>query len=237
MKSLDYANGRIFDSRFAWDNIDRQKALQDTRVLDLLREACLIESYFPVYTAKMVALFWDDVAATSIFTIEAIEAYGHYFTLRRYLDRVGYRPVADEEVIALRQKDRESLHQDKVKELVNFMGTEHFAAEFFQDLAGLTVEPVLQAILPRFAAEEVTHSDFAFDLLQRMLDANPELRAEILVHASNFRHVGSYVMPEVRPAKDDNLRVIRTFDEKVGRLVGTRLSESLGDRKPGGTPR
>ena len=231
MKSLEQANSKFFDERFPWAEIQRERALSDTGVLDLLREACLIESYFPVYTAKMVELFWDDVAATSIFTIEAIEAYGHYFSLRRYLDLVGYRPVTDKEVIALRDQDRQAVHHDKVKELVNFMGTEHFAAEFFRDLAAMTTEPVLQGMLPRFAAEEVLHSEFAFDLLHRMLQADPGVKARILTQAADFQHVGSYVMPVVRPAKDDNLDVIRSFDMKVGRLVGTRLSDSLAARR------
>ena len=63
----------------------------------MLREACLVESYLPVYTGKMMGLFWDDLDATTIFTIESIEAYGHYYVLRRYLETVGYMPVTDEE--------------------------------------------------------------------------------------------------------------------------------------------
>ena len=231
MHSLDQVNAKMFDARFPWGELDRDRALSNTAVLDLLRDACLIESYFPIYMAKMISLFWDDVAATSIFTIEAIEAYGHYFTLRRYLDLLGYRPVSDEEVTALREKDRDQVHPDKVRELVNFMGTEHFAAEFFNDLAGLTTEPLLRGILPRFSAEEVIHARFAYELLERMIATDPTVKDQVLLHAAQFRHVGSYVMPVVAPAKQDNLKVIRSFDAMVGGLAGKPLSKALAQPK------
>ena len=231
MKTLDQVNSRIFDTRVVWKSINRELAFKNTGVLGLLRQASLIESYFPVYTAKMIALFWDDLAATSIFTIEAMEAYGHYFISRRYLEIVGYDPIADEEIIALRLKDRDKIYTDKVRELVNFMGTEHFAAEFFSDLAGLTEEPVLKEILTRFSAEEVSHSNFAFDLLEEMSARDPGVKDKILEHALNYQHIGTYVVPLVSPAKEDNMRVIQSFNEKVGRLVGKRLSDALAERK------
>ena len=88
MNTLRQVQSRIFDHLFAWDQIDRKKALENKHVLELLREACLIESYFAVYTAKMMTLFYDDVSATSIFTIESFEAYTHYFILRKYFNPV-----------------------------------------------------------------------------------------------------------------------------------------------------
>ena len=227
MHSLDQANAKMFDARYPWNDFDRERARSNLGVLDLLRDACLIESYFPIFMGKMIELFSDDVAATSVFVIEAIEAYGHYFVLRRYLDLVGHHPVTDEEVVAVREKDRFVEHPDKVRELVNFMGTEHFAAEFFNDLAGMTTDPLLKNILPRFSAEEVVHARFAYELLERMIAADPAVRQQILAHAAEFRHVGSYVMPVVSPAKEDNLRVIRSFDEMVGRLAGKPLRTAL----------
>jgi propanediol dehydratase large subunit len=227
MKTLDQVNSKIFNSRVDWKSIKKELALKNTHSLDLLREACLIESYLPVYTGKMNELFWDNIAATSIFTIEAFEAYGHYFILRRYLEIVGYRPVTDEEVIALREKDKDKIYTDKVKELVNFMGTEHFAAEFFKDLAKLTDEPVLKSILPRFSAEEVNHSQFAFDLLENMIRQNSKIKEKVLEYALQYQHIGAYIMPQVSPAKEDNIKVIQSFNEKIGRLIGKRLSEAL----------
>lgn len=230
MKALDAVNHRLFDSKFRWDAIDKNVALKIPHVLDLLHEACLVEAYIPVFTGKMNELFYDDLSATAALTIEGFEAYGHYFTLRRYLEIVGYKPVTDEEVIALRKRDAGKVSNDKVRELVNFMGTEHFAAEFFRDLIQLTEEPVLREILPQFSAEEVVHCQFAYDLLADMLKVNPELKEHLLECALKYQHIGAYVLPAVSPAKEDNLRIIQRFNEKVGQLIGKRLSDVFGDK-------
>lgn len=231
MTTLDFVNDKIFDNRADWKAIDKKLALRNAKCLDLLHEACLIEAYLPVYTSKMNELFWDDIDATSIFTIEAFEAYGHYFMSRKYLEIVGYKPVTDEEVIKVREKDKGRVYTDKVRELVNFMGTEHFAAEFFKDLIQLTEEPVLRGILPRFSAEEVNHSQFAYDLLAKMIKADPTVKKKVIEHALHYQHLGSYVMPQVSPAKEDNIRIIQSFNEKVERLVGKRLSDALIEKK------
>jgi predicted metal-dependent hydrolase len=175
----------------------------------------------------MMNLFWDDLEATAIFTIEAIEAYGHYYVLRRYLDVVGYRPITDDEVVMLRDRERREVYTDQIRELVNFMGTEHFAAQFFTDMNRLTREPVIKTILPEFAAEETVHSQFAFDLLQARLGRDPRTKEAIVEHARNFKHVGAYVRPYVPPAKEDNLRSIRAFNEKFEKLLGKPISDFL----------
>jgi rubrerythrin len=226
MKTLSSIENKIL-SKFELDQIDKKKALGNTRVLDLVREACLIESYFTEYTAKMIELFRYDVNATSIFTIEASEAFRHYLICRRYLDHVGYKPVSDEEVIALRDKDRGKVYSDEIRELVNFMMTEHFAAHFFNDLSKLTDEPVLKALLPTLAQEEVIHSQFAYDLLEARLRANPDLKQRVLENAKNFAHIGSYVLPQVSAVKEDNLKIIQSFNERIEELVGSRLSDYL----------
>lgn len=227
MKTLDIINHKIFDARVEWSAIDKKLALKNMRVLDLVREACLVESYLPIFTSRMNELFWDDVGATSVFTIEGFEAYGHYFILRKYLDVVGYRPVTDDEIVALRLKDKQRKYTDKVRGLVNFMGTEHFAAEFFSDLVRLTEEPVLQKTLPRFAAEEVNHSRFAFDLLKVMVEDNPKAKGAILKAAAEFEHVGAYVLPKISPAKEDNIKTIQGFNRLIEELTGKQLSDAL----------
>lgn len=230
MRALDSARRKMLAHRLDWDGIDRKKALSTPRVLDLLRQACLVESYLPVYTGKMMALFWDDLDATAIFTIEAAEAYGHYAILRRYLDVVGYRPITDREVVALRRKERAATYTDPIRELVNFMGTEHFAAHFFTEIRELTDEPAIRQILPEFAAEERIHSRFAFDLLAARLAKDPRKRAAVVRHASAFRHVGTYVIDEVRPAGKDNARAIQSLNRKFGQLLGAPLSDLLVSR-------
>lgn len=227
MRSLRLVQRKMLDATVPWDRVDRAAALESPHVLDLLREACLVESYLPVYTGKMMSLFWDDLDATAMFTIEAIEAYGHYYLLRRYLDTVGFRPVTDAEVRSLRRKERRVVYTDRIRELVNFMGTEHFAAQFFTDLTTMTSEPVIREILPRFAAEETVHSQFAFDLLAARVKRDPRVRRRVVRHARAFRHVGAYVIDVVSPAGPDNVRTIQAFNRKFERLLGTPLSDFL----------
>jgi predicted metal-dependent hydrolase len=107
------------------------------------------------------------------------------------------------------------------------MGTELFASEFFRDLAAMGPEPVLKALLPEFVAEEVSHSQCAFDVLDEMVQTDPRLKTEILQAARTFRHVGTYVVPQVSPAKSDNLRILKAFNEQITRLTGTRASDAF----------
>jgi hypothetical protein len=227
MRSLRAVQRKMFDHRADWEAIDRGAALANPRVLDLLREACLVESYLPVYTGKMMGLFWDDLDATAIFTIESIEAYSHFYLLRRYLETIGYRPITDAEVVMLRAKERRAVYRNPIRELVNFMGTEHFAAQFFLDLIDMTDEPVIKGLLPEFAEEETLHSQFAFDLLAARLQVDGSLRSEVVKRARNFRHVGAYVADVVSPAGSDNVRTIQAFNRKFEKLLGQPLSDML----------
>lgn len=231
MQTLNRVQGRIFDNQFEWDKIDKKAALSNTKVLELLREACLIESYFGTYTAKMTTLFWDDVDATSIFTIEAFEAFTHYFILRKYLDIVDYKPITDKEIVTLRKKDINVEYKDPIRELTNFMATELFAAHYFSDLSKLTIEPILKKILTRFASQEETHSDFAFDLLKVRLEANPKIKSRILKHATNYRHIGAYVLPSVSRVEEDNVEIISRLNQKIELLTGDSLSDKLVNAK------
>ncbi len=225
MDELRTVESKIFDERYDWDAIDPERAKANTRVLDLVREACLIESYFAVYVGQMMEMFWYDVDATSVYTIEAFEAYTHYYLLRRYLETVGYKPVTDDEVRELREQERGVDHDDEIEELVNFMATEHFAAHFFNDLADRTDEQVLEKMLHNLAEEEVSHAKFAKDLLEKRLEKEATSRDEILEHAQDFQHVGSYVLPTVSRVSEDNLQIIQEFNEMVEDLTGTSVSE------------
>jgi hypothetical protein len=224
MSALKPIEDKIFNSRWKWDEVDRELAKKTPKVLELLHEACLIESYFSAYMGKMLELFSYDVKATSMFTIEAFEAYTHYFVLRKYLDIVGYNPVTDEEIVALRRKDEGVEHRNEIRELVNFGMTEFFADYFFDDLASMAVEPILVDILKKFSHEEKVHAEFAFELLSdRMI--TPDVTQQILEHVKTFEHVGSYVLPTVSKAKDDNLAIIKKFNERIEELVQMRPSE------------
>lgn len=226
METLDFINSKIF-SKIQWDAIDKELALKNPKALDLLREACLVECFLPVYTGKMNELFWDNIEATSIFTIEAFEAYGHYYTLRKYLDIVGYNPVTDQDVQAVRNKGKDKVLTDKVKELVNFMGTEHFASAFFRDMEQMIEEPVLKSLLPRYIAEEESHSQCAFDLLQQMIEEDPAVKEHIRQCVLEFKHIGAYVTPYVSPATDNNIKTILSFNQKIERLIGQSISDII----------
>lgn len=229
--ALMTAQRRLFEHRVDWGTIDRRKARAAPRVLDLLREACLVESYLPTYTAKMLALFWDDLDATATFTIEAMEAYSHFYLLRRYLEIVGHRPIRDTEVRALRRKVLRASYRDPIRELVNFMGTEHFAAHFFRSLAAQIDEPVMRRLLPEFAAEETAHSQLAFDLLAARVGRDGATRRRVVRLAARFTHVGAYVRPYVSPAVADNVRAINAFDRRFTGLLGRPLSAFLVEGK------
>ncbi len=225
MKTLKEIESKIFDKRYEWDSIDKSLALKDMVVLDLVREACLIEAYFGVYVASMISLLKDDLEATSMFTIEGFEAYSHYYLLRRYLDVVGYKPIKDDEIIDLRQRDKNVKHDDEIKELVNFMATEHFAANFFNDLSERAQEPVLKKMLSSLSKEEVTHSRFAFDLLHKRVSRDSGVKERVLEYAKEFQHVGAYVLPKVSNVNEDNLKIIQSFNSMVKDLIGESISD------------
>jgi hypothetical protein len=231
MTTLEGIRDAKLNALFDWKRIDRKAALAKTELLDLVREACLIESYFAVYCARMMNLFWYDVAATSIFSIETYEAFFHYAALRRYLDEVDYRPVTDDEIRELREKARDEVSQDELRELVNFMATEHFAAMFFRDIATATDEPVLRSIMKRFGPEERVHSQFAADLIAQRIEGDEAQRERVVEYARNFRHIGAYALPRVSNVKEDNVASILEFDRAIETLVGRRL----GAIEPGGS--
>lgn len=217
----------IFDKRYDWDAIDVKKAHESPEILELLREACLVESVLPAYIAKMMELFWDDLNASTIFTVEGFEAYTHYYTLRRYLDAVGYKPITDEEVIELRRKERDSVYDNPARELVNFMATEHFAAAFFRDVEQYIKEPVLKSMMPRFTDEEVRHSQFAYDLIEEMLAKDPSKRPAVIEAVKNMQHIGSYFLPKIHPVTKDNMAVLVSFNHRIEKLLGESLSDVL----------
>ncbi len=205
--------------------LDIDAARREPATLDLVREACLIESYFAIHTSRLMEMFWDDVDATAALSIEAFEAYVHFATLRKYLDDVNYRPVGDNEIVALREKGKAKPLGSQLEELVNFMATEHFAANFFNDIGASTCEPLLQAIMKRFAPEEDTHSDLAADLISKRISGNPRLHEQVLMHARHFKHIGAYVLSDVSNVRHDNIKSIIEFDRKIESLLGRRLTE------------
>ena len=60
----------ILETDVSWSRIDVSLALTQPDLLDQIRESAMIESYFPIYTTRLMRAIWDDIEATSVFSIE-----------------------------------------------------------------------------------------------------------------------------------------------------------------------
>src|SRR3982751_3815669 len=99
----------ILDVDVGWNDIDSKLAMSEPALLDQIRDSALIESYFPIYTTRLIRALWDQIDATSVFSIQLYESYKHFYVLNRYLELVSYRPITEGELVALRARnlDRE----------------------------------------------------------------------------------------------------------------------------------
>ena len=131
----------ILDADVSWANIDAALARTEPAMLDQVRDSALIESYFPVYTTRLIRAFWDQVDVTSVFSIQLYESYKHFYVLNRYLELVDYRPVSDEEIVASRRSALDTTIEDGLAELARYMISEHFAAYFFLRLSRQAPSP------------------------------------------------------------------------------------------------
>ena len=168
---------------------------------------------------------WDQIDATSVFSIQLYESYKHFYVLNRYLELVSYRPITDEELVAVRERNLDREIIDPIAELARYMVSEHFAAYFFLRLSRQAREPVLQKITEFIARDEFRHTQFAFDLLLPRVRDNDGARARILSAGLNFRHVGADVVASVPIAEKNDLQAILTLDKKMCRLCGKSLKE------------
>jgi len=109
------ANRWILDTDIAWDDVDPALALTQPELLERVRDSALIESFFPLFTPRALELLWDDVAATAVFSIQLYESYKHFHVFNQYLFRVDYRPIGDEEIVALRARNRNLRYDDATR--------------------------------------------------------------------------------------------------------------------------
>ena len=205
--------------------IDPTIALSLPALLDQVRDSALIESYFPIYTTRLMRALWDQIDATSVFSIQLYESYKHFYVLNRYLELVSYRPITEEELIALRARNLDYRISDPIAELARYMVSEHFAAYFFLRLSRLVSEPVLRRIAEFISKDEFRHTQFAFDLLLPRVRDDNGARERVLSAALHFRHVGADVVPSVPIAEKNDLQAILTLDKKMRRLCGSSLKE------------
>jgi hypothetical protein len=215
----------ILDADVAWSRIDTALARAQPELLDQVRDSALIESYFPVYTTRLMRAMWDQIDVTSVFSIQLYESYKHFYVLNRYLELVDYRPISEAELVEIRRRNLDDAIADPVAELARYMISEHFAAYFFLRLSRQAGEPVLRTISGFISQDEFRHTQFAFELLATRLKDAPDARERVLRAGLEFRHVGADVVPRVPISEKNDLGAILALDKRLHRLCGISLSE------------
>ena len=217
----------ILDYDIAWDSVDRSLALTQPELLDRIRDSALIESFFPLFTTRAIEVLWDDPAATAVFSVQLYESYKHFHVFNQYLERVGYRPIQDEELIDVRRRNADLRYDDGTQLLTRYMMSEHFAAFHFMKDAQQSREPVLAHILKLVGRDELRHTQFAYDLLALRLQRDPSHAERVHDAARTFRHIGLEVVSSVPIAEANDFAAIVAINQKIRRLTGRpiRLAE------------
>jgi hypothetical protein len=211
------------DTDNAWDEIDPQLALGQPEILARVRDSALIESFFPIFTCRAMDRLWDDIAATAVFSIQLYESYKHFHVFNQYLHRVGFNPIDDAEIAAIRRRNLELRYEDGTRLLTHYMMSEHFAAFHFMKDAKLAREPVLSAILKLVGRDELRHTQFAYDLLALRIQRNRSESMTVHEAAGSFRHIGLAVVSDIPVAEKNQFAAIITMSQKIRRLTGRSL--------------
>jgi hypothetical protein len=208
-----------------WQEVQPELALTQPDILEKLRGAALIESYAPMFALKSLHLWWDSLEESAIASIQFYEEYKHYFALKRYLEPLGYG-IPEREIVDVRRKNYGAYYEDRVRQLANYMMSEHFTAHFYQRLKEQAAEPVLKVLLDLLMRDEFRHCNVFYALLQRRLQQDPSIRGAIVEEALNFQHQGVEVVGEGLPVAEANdFEVILLFFKKVQGLTGVSLKE------------
>jgi hypothetical protein len=210
----------ILDHDIAWDDIDPAVALTQTDLLDRVRDSALIESFFPLFTTRAIEVLWDDVSATAVFSVQLYESYKHFHVFNQYLERVGYRPIDDDELIEVRRMNVDLRYQDGTHLLTRYMMSEHFAAFHFMKDAQQSREPVLSHILKLVGRDELRHTQFAWDLLAERIRRDPGQADVVHDAARTFRHIGLEVVSRIPMAEANDFAAIVALNQKIRRLTG-----------------
>ncbi len=217
----------ILDTDIAWDAIDPALALTQPDLLDRVRASALIESFFPIFTPRALDLLWDNTTATALFSVQLYESYKHFHVFAQYLDAVGYRPISDEEIVAVRRRNLGFRYDCAARLLTRYMMSEHFAAHHFYKDSRQCAEPVLRHILQLVAKDEVRHCQFAFELLEDHLESHPDTAEAVLDEAEHFKHLGELVVPEMPVAEKNDFSAILAINRKIERLTGRKMGARL----------
>ena len=219
----------ILDTDIAWDEIDAPKALAQPELLDRVRDSALIESFFPIFTPRVLDLLWDDVTSTAVYSVQLYESYKHFHVFAQYLDAVGYRPIQNEEIVAIRRKNLDLKFDHPSRLLTRYMMSEHFAAHTFFKDSRRCAEPVLAHILALVAKDEVRHCQFGYELLAMRLAKHPEETDAVIDEAAHFKHLGELVVPDVPVAEKNDFSAILAINRKIARLTGRQISSTLAE--------
>ncbi len=211
------------DLDIAWDEVDPALALRQTDLLDRVRDSALIESFFPIFTCRAMDLLWNDVGATAVFSIQLYESYKHFHVFNQYLHRVDYRPIPDDEIVAIRQRNQDLRYDEGTDLLTRYMMSEHFAAFSFLKEAKQAREPVLRQILTLVGRDELRHAQFACDLLAERIQRDPVDASRVHAAAQSFQHIGLHVVSNVPVAERNEFAAIIALSQKIRRLTGTEL--------------
>jgi hypothetical protein len=217
----------ILDTDIAWDEIDPALARTQPELLDRVRASALIESFFPIFTPRALDLLWDNVTATAMYSVQLYESYKHFHVFAQYLEAIAYRPISDEEIVAIRRRQRGLRYDSAARLLTRYMMSEHFAAHAFFKDSRRAAEPVLRHILQLVAKDEVRHCQFGYDLLHDHLQRHPEDAAVVLDEAAHFKHLGELVVPEMPIAEKNDFSAILAINRKIARLTGERIGATL----------
>jgi hypothetical protein len=217
----------ILDTDIDWDAIDPVLARTQPDILDRVRDSALIESFFPIFTPRALELLWDNVTATAIFSVQLYESYRHFHVFAQYIDAVGYRPVTEEEIVAVRRRNVDLHFDHPARLLTRYLMSEHFAAHHFFKDARRAAEPVLRHILQLVAKDEVRHCQFGCELLDDHLSRHPDHMDAVLDEVAHFRHLGELVVPTMPVAEKNDFAAILAVQRKIERLTARRLSERI----------
>ena len=213
----------VLDTDIAWDDIDPAVALGQPALLKRVRDAALIESFFPIFTCRAMDLLWNDISATAVFSVQLYESYKHFHVFNQYLERVGYDPIGDEELTAIRRRNLGLRYDDGTRLLTRYMMSEHFAAFHFMADARQSREPVLRHILKLVARDELRHAQFAYELIAMRIQGNLSEASKVHEAARDFRHIGLEVVSEMPIAEKNEFAAIVTVSQKIKRLTGEGL--------------
>lgn len=214
----------FIETDIAWDQIDVPLARSQTDLLKRLRDSALIESFFPILTPRVLDVLWDDPTATAIFSVQLYESYKHFHVFNLYLEKIGWHPLTDDDLIAVRRRNLGLKYESATRVLTQYFMSEHFAAHAFFKDSRASKEPVLKHILHLVAQDEVRHSQFGYELLARRVECSPAEKVVVLDAARHFTHFGALVVDEVPVAAKNDFTAIVGINERLTRLCGEGIA-------------